>query len=173
VPDLSDRLRYPCCLVDRHILCPKAALHFGIDEGRVLLRILFVSRTYFPARTYGGPVTSLRHVCRLLSEAAHHVIVVCSDMASPGRHGERLRPGTLVVGGVRVRYLRTQFRYHWDGIESEALRAVPKAVADSEVHIAGSRHFLGVLAERSPQVPQTLLHHAGGEAFPLASATSR
>src|SRR5437879_2133788 len=119
-------------------------------SGPEEMRLLFVARAYFPAVRYGGPVTSLRRICSTLAEGGHDVTVVCSDQASPGMQGERLPAGVQMIDGVRVRILRSSARYHWDGISSEATRIVPHEVAAADLlHVAGTRHFLGALAERA------------------------
>ncbi len=112
------------------------------------MRLLFISRVYYPATRYGGPVVSLRRICSMLVEAGHEVVVVCSNMASPGMKGERLRAGSFDMDGVKVRFLETPVRFHWEGLSWPALREVPREVSRADiVHIAGTRHFLGIIAE--------------------------
>lgn len=114
------------------------------------MRLLFVSRAYFPAVKYGGPVTSLRRMCTMLADGGHDVTVVCSDLASPGMGGDRLPAGDQAIDGVRVRILRTWARYHWEGIPAGARRVIDREVAAADMlHVTGTRHFLGAVAEAS------------------------
>lgn len=97
---------------------------------------------------YGGPVASLRRLCSELANSGYEVVVVCSNMASPGMRGERVRAGSFEIDGVRVKVLETALRFHWEGLSWQALREVPREVSQADfVHIAGTRHFLGILAE--------------------------
>ena len=112
------------------------------------MRLLFISRAYYPATRYGGPVASLRRLCSMLVEAGHEVVVVCSNMASPGMRGERVPAGSFEMDGVQVRFLETPLRFHWEGLSWQALRKVPREVSRADVvHVAGTRHFLGIIAE--------------------------
>ena len=121
-----------------------------MEAGR--LRVLFVTRAYYPAVKYGGPVAGLRRMATMLAAAGHEVTVLCQDMAEPGMFGERLRPGRFVMDGVRVRYFRTRVRARWDGIAPAAIGEVPDHVRCADVvHVCGTRHFLGYLAERASQ----------------------
>lgn len=114
------------------------------------MRLLFVSRAYFPATSYGGPVSHLRKLCRLLAVANHDVHVICSNLLSPGMKGQLSTPGRFIIDGVKVHYLHSPLRYRWDGIPPAAVGEIPKAVRRADlVHVAGTRHFLGALAESS------------------------
>jgi glycosyltransferase involved in cell wall biosynthesis len=110
-------------------------------------RLLFVGRAYYPAVRYGGPVETFHRICSRLALMGHHVSVVCSNMASPGRRGESVPAGRYLVDGVRVHYLRTPIRFHWEGISVGAFRALRHSVAQSDaVLIMGTRHYLGMIA---------------------------
>jgi glycosyltransferase involved in cell wall biosynthesis/O-antigen ligase len=114
------------------------------------LRILFVARAYYPATRYGGPVTSLRRTCETLVARGHRVTVYCSNMAGPGRSGKQLPAGRFLIDGVRVRFLRTPIRFHWEGIGWSGVAELRKEVAASDlIHVSGTRHYLGVVAERT------------------------
>jgi glycosyltransferase involved in cell wall biosynthesis len=111
------------------------------------MRILFVTRTFYPATEYGGPVTSLRRISRSLVAAGHTVSVVCSNMGSPGMRGKRLPVGQFDVEGAQVTYLSTPVRFHWEGISLGARRQLRRHVISNDiVHVWGVRHYLGALA---------------------------
>jgi glycosyltransferase involved in cell wall biosynthesis len=132
-----------------------------IRESLVRVKVLFASRTYHPAVGYGGPVTSLRKTCTMLVQAGHQVTVACSDMASPGMDAVRLPAGRFLMEGVRVVFLRTSFRYHWEGLAWGAFREIPNLVANSDVvHITGTRHYLGLvayIAARRERIPYIVM----------------
>lgn len=109
-------------------------------------RLLFVVRAYYPAVRYGGPVATFHRICSMLASAGHDVSVVCSDMASPGYRGQSVPSGRFLVDGVRVHYLRTPIRFHWEGVSLGAMRALHRSVAQSDaVLISGTRHYLGII----------------------------
>jgi len=111
------------------------------------MNILYVCRAYYPATNYGGPVTSLRRITRALKARGHAASVVCSNMASPGMFGRRLRAGRFLVDGIGVTYINTPLRFHWEGIGSGALDEVRHQVGVADVvHVLGTRHFLGAVA---------------------------
>jgi glycosyltransferase involved in cell wall biosynthesis len=112
------------------------------------VKILFVSRAYHPALKYGGPVVSLRRMATMLATGGHGVTVMCSNMAAPGMAGESLPAGRFLDAGVSVRFLPTPLRWRWEGLSPRAIREIPAAVGAADVvHVAGTRHFLGYLAE--------------------------
>ncbi|MHB8436367.1 MAG: glycosyltransferase [Acidimicrobiales bacterium] len=111
------------------------------------MKVLVVSRAYFPAIRYGGPVTWWRTMCAELAGRGHDVRVVCTDMASEGQRGERLALSELVLDEVHVRYYRTQLRYRWEGVSLRALAELPQLVGQVDaVMVGGTRHYLGTLA---------------------------
>ena len=112
------------------------------------MKLLFVARAYYPAVKYGGPVTSLRRICTSLAAAGHEVTVICSNMASSGRRGERLPAGRVEMEGVSVWFIETPITYHWEGLTWKGLGPVADEVSRTDVlHVAGTRHFFGVIAE--------------------------
>jgi glycosyltransferase involved in cell wall biosynthesis len=114
--------------------------------GETTYRLLFVVRAYYPAVRYGGPVSTFHRICSKLASAGHDVSVVCSDMASPGHRGQSVPSGRFLVDGVRVHYLRTPIRFHWEGISLGAMRVLRRSVAHSDaVLVSGTRHYLGII----------------------------
>jgi glycosyltransferase involved in cell wall biosynthesis len=112
------------------------------------VNLLFVSRAYFPATRYGGPVIALRQMCTMLAAAGHQVTVVCTNMASPGRGGLRLPSGRFQMDNVRVHFLDARLRVRWEGWARGGLREISREMMQADVlHVTGTRHWLGAIAE--------------------------
>ncbi len=93
---------------------------------------------------------SLRTLASSLVGRGHNVTVVCSDMLAPGARAKRHPAGATMLDGVRVHHIRSQIRYRWDAIGLSGVPILRRALAEADVlHAFGTRHFLGVVAERA------------------------
>jgi len=70
--------------------------------------------------------------------------------------GKKLQPGRFVVDGVRVQFLDAQVRFHWEGLAIRGILDLPRAVRWADVlHVSGTRHFLGLIAEATARRSST------------------
>src|SRR5262245_14348096 len=80
----------------------------------VLMRILHVVPTYFPAIRYGGPIFAVHGLCRALAARGHEVEVFTTNIDG---HGNSAVPigVPVILDGVQVWYFRSRVlrRLYW------------------------------------------------------------
>jgi glycosyltransferase involved in cell wall biosynthesis len=113
--------------------------------GTEALRILKVSRCYYPATEYGGPIGKMLAIIRGLTRSGHAVTVYTSNLLNPR---DKMSEATSLrdVEGARVVYLNSVVNYHWDGITPDIFGLCRKELRDFDViHIYGYRDFISTI----------------------------
>ncbi len=108
------------------------------------LRILSVTRCFYPALASGGMARTVAQIARALVRRGHEVTVYTSNLWDATR---RLSDRTLVRHweGIRVIYFHTVVRYRWDGIQPGIIRYLSALERFDLIHVYGVRDFLSTV----------------------------
>ena len=109
------------------------------------MRILKVSRCYFPANDYGGPIWKMLALAGGLIRLGHQVTVYTSNLLDPAR---RMSDQTVTqeVEGTRVIYFNSVYNYHWDPITPDVFRFCRSELRQFDViHVYGYRDFISTV----------------------------
>jgi glycosyltransferase involved in cell wall biosynthesis len=109
------------------------------------MRILKVSRCYFPATEYGGPIGKMLAITRGLTERGHDVTVYTSNLLSP-KDKMSDTTSTRQIDAARIVYLNSVVNYHWDAITPDVFGLCRRELRDFEViHVYGYRDFISTI----------------------------
>jgi len=109
------------------------------------MRILKVTRCFYPAFEYGGPISVMLTLARSLIKKGHHVTVCSSNLLNPK---EKMSQKTVIrnVDGIQVIYLNSWFNYHWEAFAPEIFSFCRKKLRGFDlIHIYGYRDFLSTV----------------------------
>jgi glycosyltransferase involved in cell wall biosynthesis len=109
------------------------------------VRILKVSRCYYPALAYGGPVRKMMALAGGLRSRGHEVTVYASNLGSPGR---KLSCGTTeeIVDGCRAVYFDAALTWRWEAVTPDLAHYCRRELGAFDlVHLYGYRDFLTTL----------------------------
>jgi glycosyltransferase involved in cell wall biosynthesis len=109
------------------------------------MRILKVSRCYFPATEYGGPIGKMLAITRGLTERGHDVTVYTSNLLSP-RDKMSDMTSTREMDAARIVYLNSVMNYHWDAITPDIFGLCRRELRGFDViHVYGYRDFISTI----------------------------
>jgi glycosyltransferase involved in cell wall biosynthesis len=111
------------------------------------LRILFVAPAYWPALSFGGPISVMRELARGLAARGHSVDVLTTSLVALGARPAR-STRSEPVDEAEVHYLGTPFRYRWMGIAPTAARELSTIPRPDLLHLFGFRDHVGTVAAR-------------------------
>ena len=106
------------------------------------MRVLKVTRCFYPAVEYGGPIGKMLAIGRGLIQRGHSVTVYASNLLNPG---EKMSNETLTreVDNIQVVYLNSLFNYHWDPFTPAVFGLCRKELKKFDIiHIYGYRDLL-------------------------------
>ena len=112
------------------------------------LNILFLSRCYYPAVEYGGPIFTMRPLADALCQRGHNVSVWTTDLLKPG---EKMpgAPFEREVDGAHVVYHRSGWCYRWEPTIPGFGRYCREHLRGFDaIHIFGYRDLLAPVACR-------------------------
>lgn len=105
------------------------------------MRILTLTRGFYPAVEFGGPAISGYEVARRLAQRGHEVTVYTSNLRD---RDTKLYPGTTerMVDGIRVIYINSVWQYHYAAIGPDIIGYCRREMAGFDiVNIYGLREF--------------------------------
>jgi glycosyltransferase involved in cell wall biosynthesis len=109
------------------------------------MRILKVSRCYYPATEYGGPIGKMLAITRSLTQLGHEVTVYTSNLLNP-RDKISDTTVTRVIDAARVVYLNSVVNYHWDAITPDIFGLCRRELRRfGVIHIYGYRDFISTI----------------------------
>jgi glycosyltransferase involved in cell wall biosynthesis len=109
------------------------------------MKILKVSRCYFPANDYGGPIGKMLALAGGLTTLGHKVTVYTSNLLDPARRMSD-RTVTQEVECSRVIYFNSVYNYHWDPITPDVFRFCRSELRQFDViHVYGYRDFISTV----------------------------
>lgn len=108
------------------------------------MRILKITRCFYPALAGGGMSQTVAHLARELVRRGHEVTVYTSNLLDAAR---RLSDRTLVSRweGIRIVYFHTVVRYRWDGVQPDVFRHLGTLAEFDLIHVYGVRDFLSTV----------------------------
>jgi glycosyltransferase involved in cell wall biosynthesis len=105
------------------------------------MRILKVTRCFFPAVSYGGPVFTILDIARRLQADGHEVTIFSSNLLD-ARTKMSEQTEVKTVDGIRVVYFNAVLRYHWDGFQPGLFEYLDHVGEFDVIHVYGYRDFL-------------------------------
>jgi glycosyltransferase involved in cell wall biosynthesis len=109
------------------------------------MKILKVSRCYFPATEYGGPIGKMLAITRGLTQLGHNVTVYTSNLLNP-RVKMSDTTSTREIDAARIVYLNSVVNYHWDAITPDIFGFCRRELRHFDViHIYGYRDFISTI----------------------------
>jgi glycosyltransferase involved in cell wall biosynthesis len=116
------------------------------------MRILKVTRCFFPALSNGGGAFTSFAIARQLVDRGHDVTVYASNLLDTERKMSE-RTETKTVARIRAVYFNTALRYRWDGFQPDVFDYLDHLRQFDVIHVYGFRDFLSTVvcsfAERS------------------------
>lgn len=108
------------------------------------MRILTVTRCFYPALSNGGGAFTSFAIAKQLVERGHEITVYTSNLLDPERKmSERTEAKT--VAGIRVVYFNTALRYRWDGFQPDVFEHLDDLRRFDVIHVCGFRDFLSTV----------------------------
>ena len=109
------------------------------------MRILKVSRCFYPAVEYGGPIGKMLAIGKGLIQRGHSVTVYASNLLNP-REKTSNETLTREVDNIRAVYLNSVFNYHWDPFTPGIFGLCRKELKKFDIiHIYGYRDLLSTV----------------------------
>lgn len=106
------------------------------------MRILKVTRCFYPAVEYGGPIGKVLAIGKGLVKRGHSVTVYTSNLLSPRT---KISTSSLKenIKGMQVVYFNSWFSYHWDSFAPRIFTYSRRDLKTYDiVHVYGYRDFL-------------------------------
>jgi len=109
------------------------------------MRILKVTRCFYPALSYGGPIPKLLSIAKWLVSSGHKVTVYSSNVLDAC---QKMSDQTVVktIEGIEVVYFNTVLRYRWDGFQPDIFERLDELRQFDVIHVYGFRDFLSTVA---------------------------